>query len=354
MSGVASNCVMCGGLRRGPSRVCDSSVCQVGYRQRLQLGSKICVVCGRPLKPPHHASPVTCNSVECKRQAIALAQSSAKSCFICGIRIASGCQTSGACAEPYCQEQLTARQAAQRTQAVIEKRERLEDLAWATHLQASGSESSPAQKINESIVIVVPANIRRLSSPPPERVVILRENLTQLAKAVFADVHNPVCPSAPLLESRDRESTEALEAERADTTYDALVDQACSTCRGFCCFAGRNHAFLKHSDMRRTMRDKQLASVEALVSDYLSYLPEQSVEDSCLFHGPQGCGMPRRMRSDMCNTTLCPSLVNLYQKSNGQPLTQQYLFASTNVEDDLQTEPVVFQIKLASLRPWVA
>lgn len=307
------------------------------------------MVCGKPMNQSRDISFVTCYSLECQRQAIV---PSATSCSICGIRLVAGSQSSGVCAEPYCEEQLTVRQAAQRAEALIEKRERLEDLVCATHLQASGSESSSAQGFNEPIVIVVPANLRRLSKPQLARVESLRASLTQLATAVVAEAHDSeVSPPVPLLKTRDRESPEALEAEGADTTYDALVGQACSTCRGFCCFAGRNHAFLKHSDLRRTMYDKQLASVEALVSDYLSYLPEQSVEDSCLFHGSQGCGMPRRMRSDMCNMTLCPSLVNLYQKSNGQLPTQQYLFASTNVEDDLQTEPIVFQIRRAGAGP---
>lgn len=348
MSGVEAYCVMCGGLRQGPSRVCEAVSCRVGYRQHLQQRKRICVVCGKPVDQAHPGSLISCNSVDCQLQALAVAQSNARFCPICGILLNAARQASGVCSEPYCQTQWTGRQAAQHAQRAIEKRLRLEDLALATHRQQACSAAAPARPMDEPIVIVVPANLRRLSSPPPERVAILRENLTRLATAVFAEAHDPhVCPATPTLETCGRENTEALEAEHADTNYDALVGQACGTCRGFCCFAGRNHAFLKHSDLRRTMQDKQLATVEALVDDFLSYLPEQTVEDSCLFHGPQGCGMPRRMRSDMCNTTLCPSLVNLFQKSNGKSLTQPYLFASTNVEDDLQTEPVVFHIRLS-------
>ena len=147
----------------------------------------------------------------------------------------------------------------------------------------------------------------------------------------------------------ERETAEGAEAERADSNFDVLANHACGTCLGFCCFAGREHAFLSEADVRRTRADKKLASIESVADHFLSFIPEQTVEGSCLFHGPAGCGMPRRMRSDMCNTTLCPSLVHLYHKSAGQAETQSYLFAATNLEDDLADKPRVFALQVASL-----
>ncbi len=283
-------------------------------------------------------------------------------CSICGIHLESSQQSIGVCDEPFCREQSVVNRAEHLAQHLREKRARLEALALANWHDAQPAASTttltPSGPIQSNhpitsstpIPIVVPANRRQLSSPSAERVAVLRDNLTALANIAVAEASGQQQSNQNALSERlDRESAEALEAEQADTNYDTLVGHACSTCLGFCCFAGRNHAFLKLSDMRRTMHDKQLLDAESLVDYFLSYLPEQSVQDSCLFHGPQGCGMPRRMRSDMCNTTLCPSLVNLYHKSAGQSPTQHYLFAATNVEDDLQPEPQVFQIKVARL-----
>lgn len=219
----------------------------------------------------------------------------------------------------------------------------------AGYRHSQNSETSTVRDRDEPIPIVVPANRRSLMSPPLERVAKLRGNLWQLAHAVVTEADSPEASTRLLLAATaNQKSEEALEAEQADTTYDILVGRACSTCLGFCCFAGGEHAFLKHSDVRRAMQDHHLTDADSLVEHFLSYVPEQSVENSCLFHGEAECGMPRRMRSDMCNTTLCPSLVNLYQKSDGQLLSQSYLFASANLEDDVDQEPKVFHIKVVS------
>lgn len=351
MPSVSNICVICGGLSQLPSRVCNSAICQARYRNHLQQGGRVCVVCGCPVHQPQNIDLATCTSVECQRHARGQFALHTPSCPICGIHVAWANQLNGSCDEPYCREQATIQRAAKRAQHLLDKREKLEALAVATYRSAQASEPS-AQPIGaEPIPIVVPANLRHLTSPPPERVAILRDYLRKLANAVVVEANDlETSVQNRFAATGDRESAEALEAEQADTHYDTLVGQACSTCLGFCCFAGREHAFLKHSDISRTMHDKQLTDVESIVDDFLSYIPEQSVENSCLFHGAGGCGMPRRMRSDMCNTTLCPSLVNLFQKSVGQSLSQPYLFAATNLEDDLEHEPKVFQIKLRNFR----
>lgn len=332
-----------------PSRVCDSAICQASYRNHLGQGGRVCVICGTPLNKIQVSAEATCNSVDCRLQAQGWLASNSPSCSVCGIGLAHAMQVAGVCDEPYCRQQVIGQRAAKQAKRLSDKRERLEALAVATYRQMQPTETSTDRDRDEPIPIVVPANLRPLTSPPLERLAILRDNLWQLAEAVVTEANDLAASTQSLLAATaDRESADALEAEQADTTYDVLVGRACSTCLGFCCFAGGNHAFLKHSDVRRAMHDHQLMDAESLVEHFLSYIPKQSVENSCLFHGEAGCGMPRRMRSDMCNTTLCPSLINLFHKSVGQSLSQPYLFASTNVEDDLEREPRLFQIKVAS------
>lgn len=221
--------------------------------------------------------------------------------------------------------------------------------AEATRSQPASSETSYKRC---PLPIVVPANLRPLTTPPQERVATLREYLVKLTEEAVSEATSSRDSDSELDSEQtegERDSADANQAEKADSSFDVLVGHACGTCLGFCCFAGREHAFLEVSDVRRTMHDKQISHIETIVDEFLSHIPEQTVEGSCLFHGPLGCGMPRRMRSDMCNTTLCPSLVNLYHKSAGQAESQLYLLAATNVEDDLDPEPRIFALHVASL-----
>lgn len=345
----SNKCVVCGGLRLMPTRLCASAICQAKYRDHIRQGGRVCVICGTPLSKAQGNVEGTCNSVDCRIQAQGRLTSNSARCSICGIGVPFAMQVTGVCDEPVCRQQATGHRAAEQAKRLLEKRERLEALAVATYRCSPPTETSTGLESDEPIPIVVPANLRPLTTPPLERVASLRQNLRRLAEAVVTEANDQAATTQHLLAATaNRESQEALEAEQADTTYDILVGRACGTCLGFCCFAGGEHAFLKHSDLRRAMYDNQLTEVNSLVELFLSYIPEQSVENSCLYHGKAGCGMPRRMRSDMCNTTLCPSLVNLYQKSVGQSFSQPYLFASTNLEDDIEREPRVFQIRIAS------
>lgn len=364
MSIHQENCVVCGG--RFPSqsasmiRVCESTTCQQRYRIHLQRRGKICAVCGAIVQCTRADEFSICDSLTCKRQALSWHGTNEQFCAACGIHLAASQRAEGICAEPYCRQQLSITSAAQDQRRQQDKREHLEFLAMAqwvamtspTESTRSEVSNHPSSHTQSPLPIVVPANLRQLTKPPQERISILRQNLRKLATAVVSKTGDlDLCDHehSSIRDMCERETVEGIEAERADSNFDVLANHACGTCFGFCCFAGREHAFLLESDVRRTMADRKLASIDAVADYFLSFIPEQTVEESCLFHGPAGCGMPRRMRSDMCNTSLCPSLVNLYHKSAGQAETQSYLFAATNLEDDLATEPRVFALQVASL-----
>jgi hypothetical protein len=51
--------------------------------------------------------------------------------------------------------------------------------------------------------------------------------------------------------------------------------------------------------------------VRAAVAAYVARVPAATVPGSCVFHGADGCGLPREMRSDTCNRYLCDGLVEL-------------------------------------------
>ena len=41
---------------------------------------------------------------------------------------------------------------------------------------------------------------------------------------------------------------------------------------------------------------------------FLSYVEERTVENSCIFHGTNGCSLPRDARSTVCNAFECANI----------------------------------------------
>jgi hypothetical protein len=42
-----------------------------------------------------------------------------------------------------------------------------------------------------------------------------------------------------------------------------------------------------------------------VLENYLDRLANRTNQNSCIYHGPQGCFLPRDMRSDTCNRWFC-------------------------------------------------
>lgn len=91
-----------------------------------------------------------------------------------------------------------------------------------------------------------------------------------------------------------------------------ILGNLCRLCAGRCCNQGyRNHAFLAAGTLQKTAQARAIASVDELVSHYLKRLPPVHVRDSCLFHGPGGCALPREDRSEICNSYVCKPALQL-------------------------------------------
>ena len=48
-----------------------------------------------------------------------------------------------------------------------------------------------------------------------------------------------------------------------------------------------------------------------MIDDYLSRIPDVAHQDSCIFHGADGCALPRELRSDVCNNFECNGLLSI-------------------------------------------
>lgn len=103
-----------------------------------------------------------------------------------------------------------------------------------------------------------------------------------------------------------------------DAEHGERIESACMLCHGHCCLnGGPSNAFLTVEDVNRFRRENFGATPDDVRAAYFSMLPAKTVLLSCVFHGDQGCTMPRTMRSDLCNSALCVSQRHLIQGAEG-------------------------------------
>ncbi|MCK0148474.1 hypothetical protein MWU54_00425 [Marivita sp. S6314] len=87
-----------------------------------------------------------------------------------------------------------------------------------------------------------------------------------------------------------------------------VYNAACIACQGDCCtLGGDRHGFLTEETMHYIRWTHPTKSRDDILEMYRSYYPEASTKNSCVYHGAQGCTLPRHLRADICNTFQCPS-----------------------------------------------
>lgn len=140
---------------------------------------------------------------------------------------------------------------------------------------------TPAQVVGHT-----PFLLKQLQKPDPEKTRALFDHLMQLElDSVSAEEAQPT----------GHEGTPPVE-------FEAL----CRGCQGNCCtLALGRKAFIDAKTAKRAALYINEQATEKVALNYISYLPEQHVQGSCLYHGPDGCALPRQMRSDTCNKYQC-------------------------------------------------
>jgi hypothetical protein len=149
----------------------------------------------------------------------------------------------------------------------------------------------------QALTAILPAHDRRLQPLDPVRRTLFAERLAGLMDDAAADPAGPTGdPPVP---------------EQPATPTEALTRAACASCRGLCCRHGEPHAFIRPSTLRRHLKLHPEQTPAQALQSYLSHIPAESTAGSCIYHGRQGCTLPRAMRSDACNRYLCDDLERL-------------------------------------------
>ena len=219
-------------------------------------------------------------------------------------------------------------------------------------------ESQENQKIIQSILldnaelstkntqaVVIPTGLSNTIPPAQERVDkyiehlnnIISEaasykNVTEVIYGQHQDAHEK------LLKVEQRFSQ--------NPTLEQLSNQLCGLCKGGCCVAGEEHAYLSVFTIRSMMDNNQDISETDILNQYLSRISPKTVENSCINQTPSGCALPRELRSDICNAFYCDTLKSCQSKMENKHklgtviAIQRANTYSSNIDTDANNEIV--------------
>ncbi|HVC62440.1 MAG TPA: hypothetical protein VND19_19010 [Acetobacteraceae bacterium] len=150
----------------------------------------------------------------------------------------------------------------------------------------------PAPDGNQTVM--VPLNRKALTPVAAERVRRLRKHLVESLRA----------------ERELKQSERSASPERPEPEGFAgrVARTACALCKGWCCRGGGEHGYLDERAMARVRRARPELDARAVLRLYSERVPPAAYQDSCVFHGPEGCTLDRTLRSDVCNSYFCRGL----------------------------------------------
>lgn len=158
----------------------------------------------------------------------------------------------------------------------------------------------PLRQADDTRLIVVPSLEANVVKQPQERIDEFRDNLEDAASRALSEIRTDI----------HREMLQNTFSPTDVGDVNLAIINACTTCRGKCCLQGAGHAFLKSTELAKRLLDEPEQTPETLVEDYMSRVPEYAYEGSCLFHGAEGCVLPREVRSSTCNSFRCTGIVD--------------------------------------------
>ena len=170
------------------------------------------------------------------------------------------------------------------------------------------------------IPVVVPANLRCMVNLPERRKRAFRDRLMQLLGQAAA------------LRASSVNRTSGDGAQTPSATWplmpETLLARGCSICRGRCCNAGQDHAYVDVATLESYMQRRPNLRPRHVLADYLSRLPNKAYEESCVYHTEKGCNLPHEMRSLTCRDFYCTELWRFQRQFAREALRQVIYLAA--------------------------
>lgn len=233
-------------------------------KQPAQRQSTCCRNCGAPLKTHRERQETFCSSFRCRPASLAYMQKHA--------------------------QELRQRETEARDTYAKEVLEDLKQQKQVTLLPDT-----------EAVVMIVPDNPRQVIPQPTEHIAEFRHHLESIMRQAEEQI-------------KDADSHESLQVEHESRSIQQQtslpVINACTSCRGACCLQAKGHAFLNKDFFAWRLLNENDTSPDEKIADYLSRIPTEAYEGSCVYHGREGCVLPREIRSSTCNGFLCTGILD--------------------------------------------
>ncbi|MEZ6134361.1 MAG: hypothetical protein R3C53_05555 [Pirellulaceae bacterium] len=197
----------------------------------------------------------------------------------------------------------------------------------AENEKARQSALQQCPRLSPNIRIVnIPSGLSRLGPLPKPRIEAYRAHLEEKIEEAAQFSHSSeINTSAEVRALRRLKRVEKLLSERDELR--SISDRLCGICKGGCCAGGKEHAYISLSTIRRFMDDHPAFSPADVLDSYLNKLSTETIEGSCVNHTNTGCGLPREMRSDTCNSFYCNDINNLQLEAAENELASDGLIA---------------------------
>lgn len=109
-----------------------------------------------------------------------------------------------------------------------------------------------------------------------------------------------------------------------------VAAQACAICQGYCCAKGGDQAYLNKETILRCLLKHPELGVTDVAAFFLSHLEKYTYKDSCIYHGENGCSLPRNVRSGTCIGFECTGVRRLIERLTGRGPHRAFLVAAEN------------------------
>ncbi len=198
-------------------------------------------------------------------------------------------------------------------------------------------------------VMSLPSAPKQLSPPSPQRIANyqrhLRSTIAEAATHSHADEVPFDCDHN--LIDNIRKDEEMFAANRE---LPVIADKLCMTCKGACCVAGKDHAYVSVHSIRKYMDSNPNMSEEEVFDSFYALRPAITIEGGCINQGEFGCGLPREMRSLTCNGFYCEHVtgyldaVEQYQGKAKKALAVQRTYTLDRFADNADTKIVAVHL----------
>jgi len=154
-------------------------------------------------------------------------------------------------------------------------------------------------------VVVIPSGYADISELPDERIQKYAEHLRKM----ISGAHDSADESSTQTDRERRQLVEKNETRfAAEPGLRDITNRMCGMCKGGCCAAGGNAAYITSATIKRQKKRQPGLSDEDIVQAYLSRLSVQTITNACVNQTTTGCALPTEMRSDTCNGFHCDTL----------------------------------------------